>query len=127
MSFLKSFNQNLCLFVSMVLAVLLLVQPFAIAQSIDDRADLLNWQTEFNLNLRINKLVGRTSAELAIATIPKIETAQSPRAFAIKLFNILGIGKKKTNNGVLLFVSKNDRRIEIITGKGLGQIDIDHN
>lgn len=138
MSFSKSFYQNSRLFVGIVLAVLLLVQPFAIAQSIDDwvnpqqkegkqpwiydRADLLNWQTELKLNLRINKLVGRTSAELAIATIPKIETEQSPRAFALKLFNALGIGKKETNNGVLLFVSKSDRRIEVITGKGLGEV-----
>jgi uncharacterized protein len=105
MSFTKSLYQNLCLLIGIVLAVLLLVQPVAIAQSIDDwvnpqqkegklpwiydRADLLDWQTELALNLRINKLVGRTSAELAIATIPKIETEQSPRAFALKLFNAL--------------------------------------
>ncbi len=138
MSFSKSFYQNLGLLIGIVLVVVLLVQPLAIAQSIDDwvnaqqkegkhpwiydRADLLDWQTEFNLNLRINKLVGRTSAELAIATLPKVETEQSPRAFAIKLFNALGIGKRETNNGVLLLVSKNDQRIEIVTGKGLGEI-----
>ncbi|MEI6430225.1 MAG: TPM domain-containing protein, partial [Pseudanabaena sp. ELA607] len=137
MSFSKSFYQNSRLFVGIVLAVILLVQPFAIAQSLDDwvnpqqkegkqpwiydRADLLDWQTELKLNLRLNKLVGRTSAELAIATTQKIETEQPPRAFALKLFNALGIGKKDTNNGVLLFVSKSDRRIEIITGKGLGK------
>ena len=138
MSFPKSFYQNSRLFVGIVLAVILLVQPFAIAQSLDDwvnpqqkeekqswiydRADLLDWQTEFNLNLRINKLAGRTSAELAIATLPKVETEQSPRAFAVKLFNALGIGKRETNNGVLLLVSKNDQRIEIVTGKGLGEV-----
>jgi len=138
MSFSKSFYQNLGLLIGIVLIVILLVQPLAIAQSIDDwgnpqqkegkqpwiydRADLLDWQTELKLNLRINKLVGRTSAELAIATIPKIEAEQSPRAFALKLFNALGIGKKETNNGVLLFVSKSDRRIEVITGKGLGEV-----
>ncbi len=121
-----------------MLVILLLKQPIGIAkftnnfvdlpqrdgkrQWIYDRADLLDWKTEFSLNLRINKLVGRTSAELAIATIPTVEAEQSPRAFAIKLFNALGIGKRETNNGVLLLVSKNDRRIEIITGKGLGEV-----
>ncbi|MFN5765485.1 MAG: TPM domain-containing protein, partial [Pseudanabaena sp.] len=121
-----------------MLVILLLKQPVGMAQStndlvnpqqkdgkqqwIYDRADLLDWGTEFSLNLRINKLVGRTSAELAIATSPKVETEQSPRAFAVKLFNALGIGKRETNNGVLLLVSKNDRRIEIITGKGLGEV-----
>ena len=62
MSFSKSFYQNLGLLIGTVLVVLILVQPFAIAQSVDDwvnpqqkegkqpwiydRADLLDWQTE---------------------------------------------------------------------------------
>ncbi|WP_103667588.1 YgcG family protein [Pseudanabaena sp. BC1403] len=138
MSFCQRFYPKLFSIVVVTLVILLLKQPVGMAQStndlvnpqqkdskqqwIYDRADLLDWQTEFSLNLRINKLVGRTSAELAIATIPKVETEQSPRAFAIKQFNALGIGKRETNNGVLLLVSKNDRRIEIITGKGLGEV-----
>ena len=138
MSFCQRFYPKLFSIVVVMLVILLLKQPVGMAQStndlvnpqqkdgkqqwIYDRADLLDWGTEFSLNLRINKLVGRTSAELAIATIPKVETEQSPRAFAIKQFNALGIGKRETNNGVLLLVSKNDRRIEIITGKGLGEV-----
>jgi uncharacterized protein len=84
-----------------------------------DRADLLDWQTEWHLSRRINKLVGRTSAELAIVTLTHIDSGQSPRAVAVKLFNAWGIGKRDTNNGVLLLISQHDRRIEIITGKGL--------
>ncbi|PZU97793.1 MAG: hypothetical protein DCE90_06855 [Pseudanabaena sp.] len=138
MSFFKSFHQNLGLLIGIVLASLLLVQPIAIADSISDwispqqkdgkqqwiydRAELLDWQTELNLNLRINKLVGRTSAEFAIITIPKIEAEASARIFAVKLFNTLGIGKRETNNGVLMLISKSDQRIEIVTGKGLNTI-----
>ncbi|MBD2188103.1 TPM domain-containing protein [Pseudanabaena mucicola] len=132
----KRFHRHLFIFVGIILAVLLLVQPVSIADSsidwgkpeqerqgwIDDRADLLDWQSELRLSLRINKLVGRTSAEFAIASLPKIATSESPRAFAIKLFNTLGVGKRETNNGVLLLVSKNDRRIEIVTGKGLSEV-----
>jgi uncharacterized protein len=131
------FPQHLCRhlswFTGVVLAILLLVQPVSMADSIDDqvvsqrgwirdRAELLDWQTESDLSLRINKLVGRTSAELAIVTLPQVETGISPHALALRLFNALGIGKSDSNNGVLLLVSKNDRRVEIITGTGLGEI-----
>lgn len=132
----QRFYRHLFIFVGVILAVVLLVQPVSIAESsndwvqqkqgrqswIDDRADLLDWQSELQLSLRINKLVGRTSAEFAIATLPKIAIAESPRAFAIKLFNTLGVGKRETNNGVLLLVSQNDRRIEIVTGKSLREV-----
>lgn len=121
-----------------LLAVFLLVQPVSRAQSLDDwvrpqqqqenrgwihdRADLLDWSTEFHLSRRINKLVGRTGAEFAIATLPNVEPGQSLRAFGLKLFNAWGIGNRDANNGVLLLVSKTDRRIEIITGTGLGDV-----
>jgi uncharacterized protein len=138
MSFPQRFYRNLIWLVGIILSILLLIQPVSMAQSIDDwvspqqqegkrawindRADLLDWQTEIRLAFRINKLVGRTSAELAIATLPQVETGKSLRAFGLTLFNAWGIGKKDTNNGVLLLVSKNDRRIEIITGTGLGEV-----
>jgi uncharacterized membrane protein YgcG len=137
MPFPQRFYRNLFWLISIILTILLLVQPVSRAQSLDDwsrsqqqenrgwihdRADLLDWPTEFHLSRRINKLVGRTSAELAIATLSQVEVEQSLRAFGLKLFNAWGIGNRETNNGVLLLVSKNDRRIEIITGKGLGEV-----
>jgi uncharacterized protein len=137
MLFPPRFYRNLFWLTGILLAVFLLVQPVSRAQSLDDwaslrqqenrgwihdRADLLDWPTEFHLSRRINKLVGRTSAELAIATLPKIEPGQSLRAFGLKLFNAWGIGSRNANNGVLVVVSKTDRRIEIITGTGLGDV-----
>lgn len=88
---------------------------------ISDRAELLSWQTELHLTRRINKLVGRTGAELAIATLPELATGESARELALNLFNTWRVGKRGVNTGVLVFVSKADRRIEIITGSGLGE------
>lgn len=116
--------------------MLLLIQPTSLAQTVNDwgsprqqysswisdHADLLSWQTEHHLNRRINILAGRTSAELAIATLPQLTPGQSAHEFTLKLFNTWGIGNRDANNGVLLLVSKADRRIEIITGKGLSNI-----
>lgn len=134
----QQFYRYLVWFVSAVLGILLLVQPVSMAQSIEDwrdpteqqanrgwihdRANLLDWQTEIHLALRINKLVGRTSAELAIVTLPKVESRQSLRAFGLALFNAWEIGSSDRNNGLLLLVSQADRRIEIITGSGLDTV-----
>lgn len=118
------------------LAILFLIQPASLAQSVNDwqspakqsgvwisdRAEIIPAQTEGDLNRRIDLLRRRSSAELAIATTPTLETGQSVREFALNLFNVWGIGDRHKNNGVLLFVSKADRRIEIITGKGLSEI-----
>jgi uncharacterized protein len=132
----KSLYRNLIAGFGVALAILLTIQPGSFAQSVNDwqspakqsgvwisdRAEIIPGQTERDLNRRIDMLTGRTTAELAIATIPKLETGQSVRAFALNLFNAWGIGDLNQNNGVLLFVSKADRRIEIITGKGLSEI-----
>lgn len=135
MLFCQRFSQKLLWLLGAVFLVLLLMQPASLAQSINDwssprqqtagwirdRADLLPWYTEHHLNRRINKLAGRTSAELAIVTLPHLPAGQSAHEFALHLFNRWGIGNRDSNNGVLLLVSHADRRIEIITGTGLGQ------
>lgn len=129
----QRFSQRLLGWLGVVLAVLFLLQPITLAQPVNDwvsprqqtagwirdQADLLPWYTEHHLNRRINKLVGRTSAELAIATLPQVPAGQSAHGVALHLFNQWGIGQRDSNNGVLLLVSLADRRIEIITGTGL--------
>ncbi|MBL1178582.1 MAG: TPM domain-containing protein [Pantanalinema sp. GBBB05] len=136
MRFFQRLYRNWLGLLSASLVMMFLVQPTTLAQSVNDwesprqqyaswisdRANLLPWQTEYHLNRRINILVGRTRAELAIATLPQLATGQSPHEFALNLFNTWGVGNRDTNHGVLLLVSKIDRRIEIITGKGLGAI-----
>ncbi|HEY9619596.1 MAG TPA: TPM domain-containing protein [Crinalium sp.] len=135
MPFFKRIAWNLPCLLGLVFSILFLVQPIGLAQSVNDwvnprqenggwisdRADLLPWQTEHHLNRRINILDGRTSAELAIATLLKLADGQSAHEFALNLFNTWGIGKRDANNGVLLLVSQADRRIEIITGQGLSE------
>jgi uncharacterized protein len=41
--------------------------------------------------------------------------------YATKLFNSWGIGDAKMNNGVLLLIAMNDRKIRIEIGKGFQQ------
>ena len=86
---------------------------------ISDGAEILSSQTEIEINRQIERLEQKNGTEIAVVTIPSTPPDIFPRTFAIKLFNYWGIGKATADNGVLLFVSVEDRRIEIITGRGI--------
>ena len=89
---------------------------------VTDMADLLSQPTETQLNKMISELEAQNGSEIAIVTVPGTAPSQSPKAFATKLFNTWGIGKKEKDNGVLFLISKRDRRIEIETGYGIEAI-----
>jgi uncharacterized protein len=86
---------------------------------VSDTANILSSSTENELNRLITQLEQRTSAEMAVVTVPNTQGYATPKAFTTQLFNYWGIGKAGRNNGVLFLVSVGDRRIEIETGRGL--------
>ncbi|NEQ38172.1 MAG: TPM domain-containing protein [Okeania sp. SIO3I5] len=88
---------------------------------VTDMAEILSPNTETQLNQMISNLEAKNGSEIAVVTVPETQPAATPKAFATKLFNYWGIGKKGRNNGVLFLVSVGDRRVEIETGKGIQQ------
>ena len=61
-----------------------------------------------------------TGTEFQVLIVDKIQPSTiSSKTFATETFNRWRIGPKEKNNGVLLLVSLNDRRVEIEIGKGL--------
>jgi uncharacterized protein len=89
---------------------------------VSDMADILSDRTEAKLNRLISKLEQTNGTEIAVVTVPETIPAESPKTFATQLFNYWGIGKAEENNGVLLLISKSDRRVEIETGYGIENI-----
>lgn len=68
-----------------------------------------------------NKLVAiddSSSNQIAVVILSSLD-GQPKEEYANKLFREWGIGNKKTNNGVLLLVSIQDRQIRIEVGYGL--------
>ncbi|MDB5249370.1 MAG: hypothetical protein JWQ40_3764 [Segetibacter sp.] len=59
-----------------------------------------------------------TSNQIAIVIVPTTND-YAPVDYATKLGRQWGIGNKKTNNGVLVLIAKNDRQIFIAPGYGL--------
>jgi uncharacterized protein len=89
---------------------------------VTDMAQILNPETEAQLNQMISKLEQTNGDEIAVVTVPESTPSLTSKAFTTELFNNWGIGKKKQNNGVLFLVSVRDRRVEIETGSGIKSI-----
>lgn len=87
-----------------------------------DKANILSPVIERHLNQEISQLEQANGSEIAIVTVPDTKPEITSKQFATKLFNTWGIGKKEENNGVLFLISQRDRRVEIETGTGLGEI-----
>lgn len=85
-------------------------------------ANLLTAKTEIQLDRKISRLEINNGSEIAVVTVPETTPSASSKEFATELFNYWGIGKKEINNGVLVLISKSDRRIEIETGYGVRNI-----
>ncbi len=73
------------------------------------------------LNDQISLLERETGVELAIVVIRRAQEG-TPKEYATELFNRWGVGKKGVDNGLLLFVAIENRRVEIETGYGMEPI-----
>lgn len=78
---------------------------------------ILSPAAEAQANELLRKLMRETSAEVACVVVDDID--QEPDDFATDLFRSWGIGKKDTNNGVLVLIAKDRRRAVIRTGTGV--------
>ncbi len=85
---------------------------------INDFANILSAQTEqeiFDIGRVIEE---KTTAQLVVVTVTSMD-GDYIESYANTLFNRWKIGSKEKNNGVLLIISKNDRKIRIEVGYGL--------
>ena len=83
-----------------------------------DTANLLSAQTENTLNSLVKIHRDSTSNELAILTIPSLQN-EVVEDYAYNVAKKWKLGNKDRDNGVLLLVSKDDRKVRIEVGKGL--------
>lgn len=81
---------------------------------------VLSFETVQELNELCTRLNANTGVELAVVAIDEFdEDRYTAYGFALKLFNYWGIGSAERNTGVLLFLARQSRDIQIITGKGI--------
>ncbi|GBC93778.1 hypothetical protein HRbin15_02280 [bacterium HR15] len=80
-----------------------------------DMADILTTAQKQQLNAMLSALERDTGAEMAVVIVQRTLDAE-PKEFATELFNRWGVGKKGEDNGVLVLVALQQRRIEVETG-----------
>ncbi|OGP54220.1 MAG: hypothetical protein A2Y65_06000 [Deltaproteobacteria bacterium RBG_13_52_11] len=91
---------------------------------VSDFAGILSDNTKTQINDLFTSIEKSTGAEIAVVTIPSLE-GMSVEEYAVKLFNAWGIGKKGKDNGVLLLVAPNERKVKIEVGYGLEPVITD--
>ncbi|MCB9691241.1 MAG: TPM domain-containing protein [Alphaproteobacteria bacterium] len=85
---------------------------------ITDLADVLPPDVEASLDVRLAAIERDLGAEVAVVTVPSAD-GEVPKAYATALFNRWGIGKRGANNGLLVLLVMDARRLEMETGYGL--------
>jgi uncharacterized protein len=85
---------------------------------VNDFARVLSAGEVSSLNAELSAFEASTSNQIAVVTIPSMQ-GDYIENFAVKLFEEWGIGKKDKDNGVLLLLSVEERKLRIEVGYGL--------
>ena len=85
---------------------------------LNDGANMLSADAKDQLLTASKDLYEQTGAQFVIVTVPSLN-GQSIEEYSNDLFNNCGIGDKDRNNGVLLLISKDDKKFRIEVGSGL--------
>jgi uncharacterized protein len=83
-----------------------------------DATGSLPASTIADLNDELSSFEQRTTNEIAVAVVPTTG-GQDIADYSLALFNRWGVGQQGRDNGVLLVVATNDRRLRLQVGRGL--------
>jgi len=107
------------------LAILLLAATTASALEVpryagpvNDTAGVMSFAAQQALTDRINAHKDRTGNQIVVLTIPSLE-GKDIEGYAVKVFETWKPGQKGKDNGILIIVATEDRRMRIEVGYGL--------
>jgi uncharacterized protein len=83
-----------------------------------DAANIIPPDTRDALDQKLADLEAKGGVQLVVATVPSLQ-GQDIAPFANELFRTWKLGQSKVNNGVLLLVAPNEKRVRIEVGYGL--------
>ena len=92
--------------------------PPALERAVTDHAELVSPDAEFRLEEALRALNQRGKAQFAILTVPNLG-GESIESASIKVVDQWKLGTAAKDNGVLLFISRDDRELRIEVGQGL--------
>jgi uncharacterized protein len=94
---------------------------------VNDFAHVIDDETARELDRRIRSLQKATGDAIVVATVPTFQPYADIREYAVKMFENggRGIGETGKDNGVLIVVAVQDRRVDIEVGYGLEEFITD--
>ena len=93
----------------------------ALTGRVVDQANLLSPQTEQALTEKLAALEASSSDQLVVVTLNSLQ-GQEIEDYGYQLGRAWGIGQKENDNGALLIVAPNERKVRIEVGYGLEPI-----
>lgn len=90
----------------------------ALKAHVNDYGNMMSQETRSKIENELIAFEQSDSTQIVIVTIPSLE-GEVLEQFSIKVAEAWKIGQKGKDNGVILLVSKQDRKIRIEVGRGL--------
>ncbi|MFH1753230.1 MAG: TPM domain-containing protein [Candidatus Omnitrophota bacterium] len=85
---------------------------------VNDFAGIISADNRAAITALAGEVEQKTSAQMAIVTVPTVRP-YSIEDYAVRLFEKWGIGQRGKDNGILLLIAVNDRKMRIESGYGL--------
>jgi uncharacterized protein len=127
----RSLRNWILVFLGMVVSLLALLALPAAGQTfpkftgfVVDAANILPPQVEADLTQKLDTLQRDTKRQLVVATVPSLE-GYPIEEYGYKLGRAWGVGLKDVDNGAILLVAPNDRKVRIEVGRGIEPIITD--
>ncbi len=86
--------------------------------AVNDYANLFSSSQKQQLETKLRQIQQETSSQVSILTIKSLE-GETIEGYSIKVADQWKLGTKDKDNGLLIVVSKNDRKVRIEVGYGL--------
>ncbi len=108
----------------LVVVALLVVQPGLaldvppLERRVTDLAGLFSLEAASEMDYRLQVLEEETGAQVAVLTIPSLE-GQVLEDFSLRVVEAWKLGNQDRDNGVLVLIARDDRKIRIEVGYGL--------
>ena len=89
-----------------------------LAQRVTDLANILDAAAESRLDAQLKELEASTGAQVAVLTIPSLD-GEVIEDFSLRVVEEWQLGREGQDDGVLLLVAREDRKVRIEVGYGL--------
>ncbi len=107
----------LAVFIVIGTAALALDVPF-LSGHVNDTAHMLSQETAMELERMLTAYEDSTTNQIVLLTITTLD-GESLEDFSLRVAETWKLGKKGVDNGILLFIAKDDRELRIEVGYGL--------